>query len=539
MARIIKNEDLDPEVLDAMSQDMRDWIYNALDVCVTLEVLERQLESVDAVAAKTYNFSRDLMGPILEMNLRGTLVDLDQRQTALAQFRSQRDRVERNLTRILSEGIRLPPTFNYRSTHQLKQLFYSIMDLKPIKARNANGVWAPTVNRDALEKLERYFMAGPLCRHILLLREYDKKIQFIDSEIDSDGRMRTSYNIAGTNTGRLSSSESDFGTGTNQQNIERPLRQMFIPDEGMKFCNIDLEQADARHVGAICWELFVEEHGSDFAGSYLDACESGDLHTTVCRMAWQDIGWPSDRAGWRTIADGNWYRDFSYRDGAKKLGHGTNYYGTPRTMAGHTKVEIKVIEEFQERYFEAFPVLGSVDRDFSRRNWHSWVHNQIDQFGYITTPFYERRRFFFGRPDDPRTLREAIAYAPQSMTADAIDTALIRIWKSKKVDVLIQVHDSILFQYPIEHEATIIPEMLELATIQHTLKHGRKFSVPAEAKIGYNWADFNERTGDNPAGLIKWKGANQDLRERPAYRTGNPYTLAGVLGEKTSLSKLY
>jgi len=60
--------------------------------------------------------------------------------------------------------------------------------------------------------------------------DLQKKIDILKTEIDKDGRIRTSYNIAGTNTGRLSSSFSEFGTGTNLQNIEESLRSMFVAD---------------------------------------------------------------------------------------------------------------------------------------------------------------------------------------------------------------------------------------------------------------------------------------------------------------------
>lgn len=532
MVKILKNEEMDEQSIAALTKDEREWLYNGLDCACTLEILEKQLAEADDVALNTYEFSKSLMGPILEMNLRGTLIDLDQRRKVIGEFSEKRNLLAKNLGMIVREGIGYRPNdFNWRSHHQLKELFYKVLKIKPVKARNSNGIYAPTVNRDALEKLQRYFVAEPLCKHILLLREFDKKLQFIESELDPDGRLRTSFNIAGTNTGRLSSSESDFGTGTNEQNIERPLRRMFVPDVGYKFCNIDLEQADARHVGAICWELFVEKYGEDFAGSYLDACESGDLHTTVCKMAWTELDWPgpgSNRTD-REIADETWYRDFSYRDGSKKLGHGTNYYGTPRTMAMHTKVETRIIESFQRRYFDGFPVIGSYDKRLDRDNWHTWTYHQINQFGYLITPFYGRRRYFFGRPDDPRTLREAIAYCPQSMTADAIDTALLRIWQTHRVQILIQVHDSILFQYPVEEEDDIIPEMLRLASITHTLKRGRRFVVPAEAKIGWNWADESK---ENPDGLVKWEGPGVDKRPRPQIRSGQPYGLTAMLEEK-------
>lgn len=539
--RIFRNETLDEKALRTLTQDELDWVYNALDVCVTFEVHDRILESptLDDIALNTSAFSHSLAAPVLEMNLRGTFIDQRQRQEVLVKFREMRTKVEADFLRIIYEGVGVSPPFNYRATGQLKWLFYKVLGLKPILARNSNGDWAPTVNREAIEKLAEYAVCRVPCHQLLSLRELDKRIQFLETEIDADGRMRTSFNVAGTNTGRLSSAASDEGSGGNQQNIERLLRRCYIPDPGWKFCNIDLEQGDSRNVGAICWQLFVESHGESFAGSYLDACESGDLHTSVCRMAWKELPWTENRKANRALADEIAYRSLSFRDMAKKLGHGTNYYGTPRTMAAHTKVETDKVREFQIKYFAGFPVLGSFTEGKAEKkraleigqNWHSWVYKQINEFGYLTTPFYSRRRYFFGRPDDDATLREAIAYSPQSMTADAIDTALIRLWRWGKVLILIQVHDSLLLQYRPEAEEEIIPQILEIASVRHVLKKGRPFLVPAEAKVGWNWGDveYNKDGSikDNPDGLIKWRGT-RDERPRPKL----------ILPEKRSLQAL-
>lgn len=541
MAKILQNQELTPEVMERLTKDQVDWVYNGLDVAVTDEVYDKQLESADEVALNTYKFSMTLAAPVFEMTLRGVMVDEDARLVALKKFEEHHEIIEHNLRRVINEGVGITGTFNYRSLPQLKMLFYKVLGLKPVLKRNAEGIYVPSVDREALEKLQRYLLAEFFVLHVLVLRELDKKIQVLKTDLDDDGKMRTSYNIAGTNTGRLSSSTSDYDTGGNQQNIERALRAIFVPDPGMKFCNIDLEQADARNVGAICWELFVDKLGEKVAGSYLDACESGDLHTFVCRMAYTHLPWPQDRKEWRAIADQNWYRTFSYRDGSKKLGHGTNYYGTPATMAAHTKVDEEIIAGFQERYFEGFPVIGAVKRNDRNRLikdlhapcWHNWVREQIDQFGFITTPHFNRRRYFFGRPDDDRTVREAIAYAPQSMTADEIDTGIINLWRWGRVHPLIQVHDSILFQFPEELEDEIVPEAIKRLTIKWDLKKGREFFVPVEAKVGYNWADVEfKKDGTvkaNPNGLIKYKPGT-DLRKRPNYRSAaRPRTLLEAL----------
>lgn len=502
MVKIVRNEDLDEATIARMSVDEVEWIYNALDVCVTHEIVAALNAQLDNTAAATYAYAKSLQAPVLEMTLRGTRIDLAAREETLRLYEEQARRVSANLDRILAEGIGVPG-INWKSPVQLCSLFYDVMGYKPIRKRNAQGRMVPTANREALEKLSLYWAAEPICLHLLTLREIEKKIQFLRTELDLDGRIRTNFNIAGTKTGRFASSMSEFGTGTNVQNIDHEMRKVFVADPGMKFANLDLEQADARNVGAICWNLFLDSHGPAFAGAYLDACESGDLHTQVCRMAWTNLPWTGDPKADRAIADQRAYREMSYRDLAKRLGHGTNYLGTPPTMAKHTKVARELIEDFQRRYFSGFPAI---------KLWHQRVALAVREDKSITS-LLGRRRFFFGRPDDAKTLREAVAHEPQSLTADEINFGILNLWRANRIQLLIQVHDSILFQYREEEENEVIPWALEALKTPIKLRGGRKFVVPTEAKIGWNWGDFSPT---NPDGLTKWKGG--DSRKR----IGNP-----------------
>lgn len=515
MAKIIDTSTVTMDSLAAMSWNHREGIYNGLDCTVTLEVFHEIHSQLDNVSTHTYEFSKSLQAPILEMMMRGVKIDQRRRAEVLKETTELIHRVAYQLDRIVKEGIGVD--VNWRSPQQLMSLLYDVMGLPVQKKRNANGHMSATVNREAIERLTQYYIAEPLCQHLIALRELDKKRQFLEAGIDSDGRIRTNFNIAGTNTGRLASAISDFETGGNLQNVDRSIREIFIADDGMKFCNIDLEQGDARNVGAICWNSFAETHGEDFAGSYLNACMSSDLHTSVCRMAWTGLEWCDDDRRNRVVADTIAYRQDSYRQLAKKLGHGTNYYGTPGTMAKHAKVDKSIIEDFQQRYFTAFPCLGSYNKiDRTTDHWHNRVRNQLRHFSHLTT-LLGRRRYFFGRWNDDETLRAAIAYEPQSLTADEIDTGLLRLWRAHKVQLLIQVHDSILFQYPEEQEDEILPWALKEMRVNIPLAKGRDFYVPCEAKCGFNWGEFSEA---NPDGLVKWKPNQKDQRKRSRSQRG-------------------
>jgi DNA polymerase I len=471
-----------------MGEMEKQWVYNGLDCCVTHEISSILQEQLDDVTRETYNLRFALQAPVLEMNLRGVLVDLTERDRLIIDYEKRIKRLSGQLDVILEVGI--GTTCKWSSPKQLMELFYGVLCIPPIRRRGASGEMVPTVNRGALEKLTNYFVAQPIVNHILILREIQKKIGVLKTRIDADNRMRTSFNIAGTETGRFSSSMADLETGTNLQNIEEGLRRIFIADPGMKLGNIDLEQAESRVVGAICWNLFGD-------GAYLDACESGDLHTEVARGIMPSLPWTGDRHKDRDIAERPHYRQHSLRYMAKRLGHGSNYMGQPATMAFHSQMPVRVIKDFQSAYFTKFNAI---------QRWHQWVEDELKMKGQLTT-MLGMRRWFFGRRNDQSTLREAVAFEPQSVSVEILNRIMLNVWRANKVQLLLQVHDSLLFQYPEKDEAIVIPEMIKLFEYPVRLRGDRTLMIPAEVKTGYNWAP---KTNENPQGLAKWKMAVGD-----------------------------
>jgi DNA polymerase-1 len=484
------------------SETERLWIYNGLDCCVTLEVLEALLPQLDNLTGNTYALSRALQGPVLEMNLRGVLIDEAQRSTAVANYKSDSERLERNLYRIVHDGVGYSDFKNtgktkaWRSNSYVAALLYDVLKLPEIRKRNDRGEMARTVNRDALERLQIHFIAQPIIAHILALRDFGKKIGVLETKVDADGRIRTSYNIAGTTTGRFSSSFNDFGTGGNLQNVEERLRRIFIPDPGKKFANIDLEQADSRNIGALCWNVFRDP-------TYLDACESGDLHTTVAKMSRPDLPWTGDRGHDRKIAEQPYYRHHGLRHMCKMLGHGTNYMGSAYEMSKQTKIDQATIKDFQALYARTFPAIPRL---------HEWVQRELLDRGHLVTPF-GRKRWFFGRRDDKDTLKQAVAHLGQSMTADEMNHAMLALWRLNIVQLLMQGHDSILIQYDEGRENEVIPKVLDAMRVPLELEGGRTFVVPVDVKVGWNWANANQ---ENPLGLAKWPDGRRNSKSNGA-----------------------
>lgn len=486
--KIIRTHEADPEAYTPFEREM---IYNGLDVCVTRDCLDAMLPQLDEHTEKTYEFSKALQGPTLEMRVRGVLVDQARKAEVIDEYYAIIETLEAQLERIVLDGVGLP-SFNWRSHRDLHKLFYDTFGLPPVRKAGR-----PTTDRGAREKLGIYPIAEQIIKHINTLTELGDKISVLKTDLDSDGRIRTSYNIAGTSTGRFSSSFSEFGTGGNLQNIEESLRSIFIADHGYKFAKCDAKSGESFAVGAIEWNLFHD-------GRYLEACESGDPHTAVARIMWPDLPWTGDLKRDKHTAESPYYRHYTYRFMCKKLGHGSNYGGKPNTLAEQAKVDLEVVKKFQPAYFSAFP---------AHLLWQDHVDNTLRKQGYLIS-LLGRKRWFFGRRNDPSTLREAIAYDPQSSLADIVNTAMLNIWRKNYVMIMTQEHDAITFMYPEHLEDEIIPKLMDDLVIDVPLAHGRVLRIPYDTKIGWNKGEYDATK--NPNGLKDYYGTDDRKRQKEA-----------------------
>jgi len=504
---LVNTQSLTPEVVQATPFTDTLQIYNGLDCCVTLEVYEELVRTHNEVPA-IYNFERALQAPYMEIMQRGFRIDRLAREEASRTTQARIAALDRALQKFAYAVWDKP--LNPGSYKQMQDFLYGAMHLPEVWL-SQKGVRKLSTNREALERLEIYIHARPIIACILAIRDLAKQLQVFDTEIDPDGRFRTSYNIAGTETGRPSSSQNAFGTGGNAQNIAPALRYVFVADPGYKLVNIDLEQVEARDVGFFCGCLFDD-------WKFLDSCESGDLHTANARLIWPHLPWTGDLKADKAVASLNFYRDFSYRDMAKRGSHLSNYYGTPFTAARHLKVPQPLMEEFQARYCRGRPAdpkrgLSAIEPAYpSIPQYWQWIATELQTVHQLVTPF-GRRRHFFGRPNDDTTLREAIAFLPQSTTADRMNLGLWRVWRHlPDCQLLAQTYDSITFQVRESRVDDNVAQALELIRVELVAPNGRSYIVPGEAAVGWNWGYANK---GNPDGLVKW-APGRDTRQRTA-----------------------
>ena len=285
-------------------------VYCGLDTCVTREVFDVTKEQHTPDTQLIYDFERASQAPALEMMLRGIKIDNYERFRLLRFYEKQLDRLEDILYMYLQAMGWFPISPKFARSHvQLKKFFYEFLGL-PEQYKYDKGQRKVTCNRDALEALQAYRYARPVISAILKSRDLGGYINVLRSGVDSDGRMRFGFNVAGTETGRWSSNENAFGSGTTGHNITDLMRRIFIADEGYKLGYADLEQAESRVVAYVSGDK-----------AYIEACESDDLHTQVAKVIWPEVNWTGDSEEDREKAELLFYRHWNRRDLSKRGGH--------------------------------------------------------------------------------------------------------------------------------------------------------------------------------------------------------------------------
>lgn len=467
------------------------WNYNCLDCVYTDEAGQVELQTVKAMKLdKVHEFQQALFWPVLRAMQLGVRVDQKQRMTLVLDVQDQIAEREAMLISILGHPL------NPRSPVQMKKLFYD--DLKqPIIHHRQRG--NATLDDDALQKIAtRELLLKPLVNIISDIRTLGVFESMLSAPLDTDGRMRTAYNIGGSESGksapitfRLSSSENAFGSGMNMQNIPSDksktmgkakgrgasigellklpnLRSMFIPDPGQEMFDLDLDRADLQ---VVCWEC---------DDTLLKAAirQGVDIHLlNVYTLDGQDPPpleelvethpkYP-DHRGPRKLK-----REFS-----KVFCHATNYSGGARTVASHTGRTVHEIDRAQSIWFGAHPGI---------KLWHTRVKDQITRFRFIENRFGYRWHIF-DRVDG--VLPEAIAWIPQSTVSVVINKIWMNIYQNlPEVQVLMQVHDSLVGQFPAWNRAKCLADIKSQSSI--TVPYPDPLVIPTGIKTSdKSWGD--------------------------------------------------
>lgn len=418
----------DGKVADLKIPEEQRWKYNCTDCVYTREVGEVEQDLIIKLGLGAVDaFQQRMFWPVLQTMQRGVRIDKKLRSQLAATLTEEIDKREAFFVRVLGHPL------NPRSAPQMQKLFYEDLKQKPNWKVRGKGMPATLTTDDkALSKIAH---EEPILRPLIKKLQEHRSLgvflsTFVLAPLDIDGRMRTSYNIAGTETFRFSSSENAFGSGTNLQNVppggeddegfELPnIREIFIPDEGYEIFDTDLSKADLR---IVAWESNETEMKAMLK-------EGRDPYMETAREFYRN---PSLQKLNPNGSINPIYTRF------KSFGHGTHYLGTAHGLAQRLGLTVHEAERTQRWYLGKYPRIRAWQEEFKKQVASRRFVENI--FGY--------RRYYFDRPDEAM-FREAIAWLPQSTVALYINRIWMNLYDNAKwIWILLQVHDSLVGQYP-------------------------------------------------------------------------------------------
>ena len=326
----------------------------------------------------------------------------------------------------------------------------------------------------------------PAIRAILRVRELGKlNSAYLNARLSKRGGnffFLSSYNVAGTLTGRRSSKKHAFGFGNNGQNfpshsdIASIFRSCLTSRQGNIFLMVDQIQAEDWPVSAL--------------SSNMEALN--DLKTGVDRHSKLASAIFNTKIPAKIDPLWNSKLHSQPRYLGKKCRHASNYGMKGQRMSDSLAQEGISINKVTcdallEKVAQIDPSVKGV--------FHKYVQEELSRAQLLRTPFGRERQFLGLRPnsDNNTIFNEAYSYIPQSCVGDNTGFAVYGL----ETDVLSQLHGRIIQE---GHDSIVqdIPDTPEsiLSTLERTTKsfdriirfyNGIEINIPIEAEIGYDF----------------------------------------------------
>jgi DNA polymerase-1 len=348
---------------------------------------------------------------------------------------------------------------NINSPRQLAVVLFEEQGL-PVLKKTRTG---PSTDAEVLEQFAE--MGHALPKLILRYRELQKlKSTYVDvlplAVNGATGRIHTSFNQVGAQTGRLSSSDP------NLQNIPvrtlrgEGIRRGFVPAAGWKFVVADYSQIELR--------LMAHLSGDP---AFIEAFRQGhDIHRQTAAII---FGVPLDLVS------------SEMRARAKTTNFGIIYGQGPFALSRQLGISQEEAKQFIGDYFTRFAGV------------RAYLDHQVElarQQGYVETLFGRRRyipevrdRNFNIRAFGERTAQNTPL---QGSAADLIKIAMVRIHRALpeqglRARMVLQVHDELVIEAPVDEAERAA------ALVKRHMEGAAKLAVPLEVTIGIgdNWVD--------------------------------------------------
>lgn len=354
--------------------------------------------------------------------------------------------------------------FDVNSPKQLSHILFDVLKL-PTKGIKKTSTKAVSTQASELEKLRGLH---PIIELLLTYRELAKLSSTYITVLPElrnpqDGRIHTTFNQAGAATGRLSSNNPNLQNIPTRTERGRNVRGAFVAEKGFELVSFDYSQLELRLAAALSGDesLIAAFHEGD------------DIHRRTAALVFRV---DEDRV------------TPQMRRYAKTINFGILYGMGARALATSMGVSAGEAEQYLEAYIATFPGIERF-----RKN----VIEEGSRAGYVKTLFGRKRylpnlrsSFDFVRKEAERMAMNAPI---QGTNADIIKRAMIDIHRTlklgpenKKIRMVLQVHDELLFEIEKKYMNEAIPE------IKRSMEYVPEVALPivVDVKHGPNWQDM-------------------------------------------------
>ena len=350
--------------------------------------------------------------------------------------------------------------FNINSPKQLGKVLFE--DLQLPHGKKTKTGWS--TNADVLDKLRHQH---EIVDDVLRYRQYAKlKSTYADGllkVIDPDGRIRTSFQMTVTATGRLSSTEPNLQNIPTRTELGSEMRRMFVADEGCVLVDADYSQIELRILAHMAKDEAMQQaflSGADFH----TVTAAKVFHTTPEQVTPQ------------------------MRSSAKAVNFGIVYGISAFSLSQDIGVTVAEAKDYMERYFATYTGVKA---------YMEQVVEEARERGFVETLLHRRRALpeLKSSNFNLRSFGERVALNMpiQGTAADIIKLAMVRVadrlQKEKlRARLIMQVHDELIVECPAQEQQRV--EQLLAEEMEAVMK----LAVPliAEAHSGRNWLEAKE-----------------------------------------------
>ncbi len=426
------------------------------DIGLRLWLILKPRLAAESVTTVYETLERPLAPVLAEMERAGVKVE----RSALAQlsgaFAQTIARLEDEIRELAGED------FNIGSPKQLGEILFDKMNL-PGGRRTKTGAWST----DAATLEELVAEGNELARKVLDWRLLAKLKSTYTDAIPAyihpeTGRVHTSYALAATTTGRLSSQEPNLQNIPVRTAEGRAIRKAFVAEPGKKLISADYSQI----------ELRVLAHMADTPTLRQAFADGLDIHAMT---ASEMFGVPIEGM------------DPAIRRRAKAINFGIVYGISSVGLAAQLGIGRSEAGAYIKTYFERFPGI----RDYMEQ-----MKAEARRHGYVKTLFGRKVHYPEINTKNPSLRgnyeRAAINAPIQGSAADIIRRAMIRMSAALaaaglSARMLMQVHDELVFEAPEDE----VDKTMEVAqtVMEQAPEPALKLRVPlkVDARAGDNW----------------------------------------------------